>query len=250
MPVPINEATNGRSFIWENWSTKIFPGFYYTFMSCSTWLEDLAERDCCEIYYLEKEGKPVPDYLYRSLDDLIAREVDACPGFYKGFEYLVAREWSILLWEAVTDAGLGSIITSMEYYGVWSPQYYNYATDRLQLELTCDFDKLESWIHEHEDDFKKYLKECWTSRDGFLSHVPNTIEELRESRYYRDTCIEYLLRYVMLHEDDVDTYYDTIECSMYEYLSELSLGEISSAALFFADGDPRNETCESGEDNC
>lgn len=237
-------APNLQTFLWENTSCKIFPGFYYTLISGTSWIENILEEDSLDIRHLEKNGESVPDYYYRDYDDFYRRVLDGCPKFWVAFDKLVSEEWARLLWEKVKLESLDNIITEMEYDHVRSPRYYNYTTDKLNLRITCDMDALESWIKEHEEDFRKYLKDHWTSYDGFISFVPNTLEELRESKYYRDISIEYLLRSMMLH--DFDEYYDSIEYNVLEFMSEISVGYVVSIAREMEE--PRLETCESGEE--
>lgn len=61
--------------------------------------------------------------------------------------------------------------------GFWSPKYYNYETDMalLTLEYVPGYvwESLEGW----EDDFADFLKQNYTSCDGFISFVPNNIPE-------------------------------------------------------------------------
>lgn len=237
-------APNLQTFVWENTSCKIFPGFYYTLISGTSWIEDILEEDSLDICHLEKNGEPVPDYYYRDYEDFDRRVLDRCPKFWVAYDTLVSKAWAHLLWEKVQKESLDSIITAMEYDHLWSPTYYNYTTDKLNLRITCDMDALESYIQKNEEDFRKYLKDHRTSCDGFISLVPNTLEELRESKYYRDTCIEYLLRSMMLN--DLDEYYDSIEYNVYEFMSELSVGYVAGVASDMEE--PKLETCESGEE--
>ena len=101
------------------------------------------------------------------------------------------------------------IITSLEYDHLWSPDYYNFATDRLNLRLTVNWDKLEDYIQYYLEDFEDYLKDNWTSYDGFLSYVPNDYDRLKASNRYRTICVEYLLYEMMKAEAEDDDYDDS-----------------------------------------
>lgn len=62
-----------------------------------------------------------------------------------------------------------------------SPREYNFTNDEIIVDAT--FPKpIQIWrkIVEHKAAIEKYIKERFTSRDGFISFVSNDINEWRE----------------------------------------------------------------------
>lgn len=76
------------------------------------------------------------------------------------------------IWYANADEHLG-----VTFIGYWRPRYYNYETDVACLVLSYEpgyvWESLEGW----EDDFADFLEKNYTSRDGFISFVPNNVPE-------------------------------------------------------------------------
>jgi hypothetical protein len=60
---------------------------------------------------------------------------------------------------------------------LYSPRFYNFATD--QLELTVDYDKedIANFAKENKEDFNSFLKENYSSYDGFSSSTANNYSE-------------------------------------------------------------------------
>ena len=229
--VDIDEAGPDDPFLWENSSTRIFPGFYDTYIGMSNWIDEQLESDKEEIQYLESCGEEVPDYYLKSWEDFDERYESKYPNFYVAYEDIVCNEYVGLMWDRFQIEDKDHIITSMQYHSLWSPAYYNFETDKLTLRLTCDFEKLESWIQEHLEEFRKYLHDVWSSYDGFISFVPNTYEGLVESRWYRKICLEYYVRTLMMYErESDDEFYDSVEYNIFEWLIELSPEEVAARA--------------------
>jgi hypothetical protein len=84
------------------------------------------------------------------------------------------------------DLGLG--IIDIKVVGICSPKYYNWSTDSLNFDLVTD-DKFTdniidviNFLEQSElDDFSKFLKDNYTSYDGFTSFTDNNIPDLIES---------------------------------------------------------------------
>lgn len=60
---------------------------------------------------------------------------------------------------------------------MYSPQYYNYGTDSINVELKVDKRKLNKFIKENKDLLNEYLKK-YESRSGFISFTPSSYNEL------------------------------------------------------------------------
>ena len=133
-----------------NWSTKIFAGFYESNLYNSDTLYNLADED----------GG------YDFVDD-----------GYEKFEKAVSESCvSELLCNM--DQGADELIKSMTFVKLLSPKYYNFETDKLEIEVDCDWPGLVDYAkNKHRQAFDEYLKENFTSYDGFISFVPNNVGE-------------------------------------------------------------------------
>ena len=100
------------------------------------------------------------------------------------------------------------ICTSVEYAGLSSPRYYNFSTDKIELDVEIDLDKLKDWVmatDERKECFNSYLREKYTSYDGFMSFVDNNVDaffsEGGSFEEYPDVLIDY---YVLTHIYETD----------------------------------------------
>ena len=153
-----------------NWSCQVFPGFY-----CSVFSDPLEYEECQDGYYLE-----IADY--------------------KKYMEFVAEEYvsNISFIDNPVDMQIGKCL------GFDSPQYYNYYTDKIGLEIQVDMHLLEEhcWVTKAET-FEEYLNNNWSSSSGFISYIPDNLHQFKREYYesecsaLQDVMIEfYLLEYV------------------------------------------------------
>lgn len=73
-------------------------------------------------------------------------------------------------------------IKSLEVTGIYSPKSYNYGTDELNFDLTINKREIIKEISTMVglSDFDDYLRENYSSRDGFISTMPKNLEEFDE----------------------------------------------------------------------
>ena len=70
-----------------------------------------------------------------------------------------------------------------EYVEFTSPKYYNFETDKLYARVSLNALK-ELWHWHRQNDFiqlKEYIKERFTSRDGFISFISNDFQDWMDS---------------------------------------------------------------------
>ena len=86
----------------------------------------------------------------------------------------------------LVDLGLG--ITDIKVVGMYSPKYYNFETDTLNFDLVTDdkftdniIDVINFLEPKELADFSKFLKDNYTSYDGFNSFTDNNVTDLIES---------------------------------------------------------------------
>lgn len=142
---------------YQNWSREIFQGFYESELYCS----DIESDFNCD----SDEVREIKDW--------------------QGFTTAVAQDCADCLWQCLNQKQ--EIIKSIEYKGLYSPKYYNFETDKLELIIECDIEALKTYCFKDNcGDFDLYLCDNFTSYDGFISFVPNHVKEFM-SKYEDDT---------------------------------------------------------------
>ena len=135
-----------------------FPGFYETF---------LAPDESQELEYIDDTRRElgligrVGDY---ALDSSITFKVAE-------YEEEVAKRYTNLV-EAELKEYIPSI--TIGYQDIVSPKEYNFATDSVNIEVTLNPDDLFGYITQHLEEFREYIKEKYTSYDGFISHYSSS----------------------------------------------------------------------------
>lgn len=105
----------------------------------------------------------------------------------------------------------------LKYKSLWSPKYYNYSTDKINIEVDINLAKLKKFCwKDNRDEFDEYLNKHWSSHDGFISFIPNNVREFEEeykcrSDWKHDSLIDimiefYLLKYVNFVDVEMDCY--------------------------------------------
>jgi hypothetical protein len=166
---------------YENWSREIFQGFYESELYYSD-IESDFNCDCDEV---------------RELKD------------WKGFTTTVAQDCTACLWQCLNQEQ--EIIKSIEYKGLYSPKYYNFETDKLELVIDCDIEALKTYCFKDNcGDFDLYLYENFTSYDGFVSFVPNNLKEFY-AKYEDDTerLLNVMIEFYLLQNLDLLAYRDS-----------------------------------------
>lgn len=154
-----------------NHSYAIFPGFYESVLSNGDDFIEWNVEDDCEIEYID----------------------------FKKYMHEVGVLYTKCLWNEVVENVEELIISDFKFVSIYSPAFYNYSTDKLEIEMEVDFEKLKTYCFElNAAEFENYLKENFTSRSGFISFVPNNGQEFRvylenEQEQALDVMIEFYL---------------------------------------------------------
>jgi len=128
--------------------------------------------------------------------------------------------------------------------GYWSPREYNFSHDCNDFELTGDFSSLISYCLGHED-FAQYLKDHYTSYDGFTSFTANNVSDWQEDIQNEDNraygaAISFLIDKELSEEIENEKYEVLYEMSYSEYVNyklledfqeDLKKGEIDFESL-------------------
>ena len=139
----------------------VFPGFYNTFFECD-------ESDVIDSYNQENDTNFDYDNFewdYSEYYDQIAR--NCCDAI----ETLLKKN---------------NIVQSIKFQNIVSPLYYNYSNDGINVEVEINIENLILFIAQNKEEFDTYIKENYSSRDGFISFHSNDGNEWLKSLVYDD----------------------------------------------------------------
>lgn len=158
---------------WYQQDSRLFSGFYESELYNSDMLYYMSEND-------EED-----------------REWDFIPGGYEEFEKAVCKKCVENIMDLMDN---NDTITDMQFKELNSPREYNFTTDKLVCEVEVDLDKLKKYCYETErEKFEEYLKENYSSYDGFISFVPNNVKEFEQENDDTDVMIDF---YILSHLED------------------------------------------------
>ena len=175
----------------------LFSGFYGTIF------ESYEENELEYINEIRKEN---------GLEPLDYDEVEFdCEGYRKAAAYACCK----FVEGELKDLGL---VENIVFENIYSPNYYNFGNDSINCEIWVKPEKLSEYVNENVEVFTKYLKENYSSRDGFISSHSNDFEEWKEETKnfttFEDTHkLGAILGCVLENEDIKESY-------MYEFCCE------------------------------
>lgn len=185
-----------EKIVYENISTDIFPGFYESILFNSD-TEHLAN----EVFEDEKDREIVN---------------------FKEFTEDVAKGCAEALKDNLYQDD--EIIIDMSYHSLFSPNSYNYGTDKLRLNVEFNLELLKEFCFiKHEKDFEKFLKMNFTSCDGFVSFIENNLKDFKQKVEEKHTNhLEVMIEYYLLENVNIENYlstcHDIAQEKVFEYL--------------------------------
>lgn len=194
-----------KTLKYTNWSTSIFEGFY--------------------------ESR-----LYNSDCPLLTN--------YDEFECRVGEYATDIMYESLPIPDF-TLIKKMDFVGIASPKFYNFDTDKLMIEITYDDDALASYCFEHNrNEFEIYLRQNFTSYDGFHSFIANNLYDFKRQKEYEespnrpipsDRCSQVMLEFYLTQNLDLERIRDLVADFAYEqtfeFLPEAELSEGECAMI-------------------
>lgn len=180
---------------YHQYSTALFEGFYESNLYNSDTEYNLNR-------YLNEDSENSKEYEIKD---------------FSGFCRKIAERVPVLL---ESDLNVDSdILSDFCLLEIDSPRFYNYRTDRLVLSVNVDVELLKGYAYSsHPIEFESYLKENFTSYDGFISFVPNNLSDFLEWED-RESSIDVLIEFYLLSVIDLDSYHR----DLYEEADELAL---------------------------
>lgn len=69
---------------------------------------------------------------------------------------------------------------SFEYESLARPRFYNYENDKINGYVNLPLDTVIEYMNNNAEEFQQYLKDNYSSRDGFTSFVPTNLDDFRK----------------------------------------------------------------------
>ena len=161
--ITIEEKQEEEKLVTGTW-LPVFPGFYETYFNGDC----LYDR---EIQYIEETITP------KELADVLVDkfyETKAFDKLYEEYQESIAKQCVSVIWNELLHLGY---VENIEFEEIYSPKYYNYINDSINVKVTFSAENIrniKAMIEEHTDEWKEYLKQVYTSRDGFISRHSNS----------------------------------------------------------------------------
>lgn len=106
---------------------------------------------------------------------------------FNDYQKALCREW-IELVKHQLESATGNVIKniSTRKFELDSPKEYNFETDKLIVNVEFRLRALEHWcLKDKPEKFNEYLKQNYSSYDGFISFTPNSIDAFKE-KYFKE----------------------------------------------------------------
>lgn len=199
---------------YTNWSYKIFEGFYESNLFNSDILWCITQNDINDGYLQENQ--------YYDIDN------------FNEFQNKTAKLAVDILNENInSDDG---IIKDLKFKSLYSPKFYNYETDALIMSVNLNLSKLKKFCFKtHRETFDKYLKDNFTSYDGFTSFVSNNVNDFEcdfKNNISNDRELNAMIEYYLLtciynSYSDFDGFDTSYHYSLHEDVNELIYNSLS-----------------------
>jgi hypothetical protein len=139
----------------------LFPGFY------NTMFEPCEEN---EIYSHNQENST--DLSYDDFEwDYSDYQDRVASAFVSSFE----REFKDIM------PGI-----DIKFQKVVSPREYNFRNDSINIEVNMNFNNFMVIVNENKENIREYIRQNYTSRDGFISWHSNDVEDWCNPEYIKE----------------------------------------------------------------
>ena len=147
--------------------------------------------------------------------------------------------------EHVTDGLRNYGLVGIEAEDIWSPKYYNYHQDELNMTVSMAEgwqeimkEKIEAW--RGRQDVQEYISENWRSYDGYMNFMPESLDELlEEDDVYRQ--LAGYLTLAMLVEGTLRPYGDILEDLYYSMDDFSDYDRVNVIEEYYDDIDEANK---------
>lgn len=142
---------------------------------------------------------------------------------YKNYEIKLSKK----LCEVIKNK-LSDFVENIIYENIYSPKEYNFSTDSINCIIIPKIDNIKKFIYEHKEDYIIYLKERYTSCDGFISHYSNDFDtwEFDTNNFTKldidSHCLGSILQFIseFLEIDNLSIFY-AMEIDYFNYINNI-----------------------------
>jgi hypothetical protein len=139
-------------------------------------------------------------------------ELDDLEFDYKAYYQEVSQEITLVVEGILKDLNL---VKSIEYQSLVSPKYYNFSNDSIEVGIIPNAKNIVKYWNKHKNKWNQYLKDNYTSYDGFISSYDNenwSIETILEGTHELGSFLQFALMNEGINEYDI---YEDVESASY-----------------------------------
>lgn len=185
-----NDTNKKQTYISVSTFLPIFPGFYNTLYDLQEIDDDTLHNNPADVDQAVKDL--IQDNVWDSYDN-------------EAYQNDTAKNACSCL-EAVLLDILPDVVKSIKFETVQSPKYYNFSNDSIDCKIDVDFNALlKAFIKAERSG--EFLKERYTSYDGFLSSYPNKMADWIADAYEDQShTVGAMLEFFLLdYSEDIST---------------------------------------------
>ena len=131
-------------------------------------------------------------------------------------QYEICKDAVLKVEEKLNEIG---IICKIKFETLFSPREYNFSNDSINIEINFKkFSRVIEILEQNFDSFSQYIKEYYTSRDGFISnhssYASDWIEDLKENTENEAHKVGAVLDFILQEIEEYkgeDLYFDLCE---------------------------------------
>ena len=162
----------------------IFTGFYGSFLDPYENYQIVSEIEYINELRQEKNKKPI-DYDNLKID-------------YDNLYNDLSSELCYIVNDLLED-----FIHVIKYESLESPKYYNYSNDKIKILIKPNKNKILEYISKNFENWDKYLKNNFTSYDGFFSFYSNNpnSKDWNVKNIFKDIQLQSVLNFIAENEN-------------------------------------------------
>lgn len=125
---------------------------------------------------------------------------------------------------------LNEFVELIELQSIYNPKEYNFKNDSGNVVIVPKNEKIKDFIYKNKESFERYLKNNYTSYDGFMSHYENGFEswetdtkefsDFSVNKHYLGAILEFIAQKLELNNEKL--YYSLMDIiSEFDYIENM-----------------------------